>query len=61
MDRALLGLADRVVLDDRRDLVGDLRAAAGDGRTLVVVDVLGGVDDDLDVRRVIELLELERG
>ena len=59
VDRAFLGLTHRVVLDDRRDLVGDLGTATGDGRALVVVDVLGA-DDDLDVGRVVELLELER-
>ena len=58
--RAVADLADGVVLDDRRDLVGDLGTATRDGRALVVVDVLG-VDDDLDVRRVVELLELQRG
>ena len=58
--RAALGVADRVLLDDGRDLIGDLRRPAGDGGALVVVDVLG-IDDHVDGGRVVELFELERG
>ena len=58
--RAALGVADRVLLDDGCDLIGDLRRPARDGGALVVVDVLG-IDDHVDGGRVVELFELERG
>ncbi len=57
--RAVAGVADRPVLQGLGDHVRLLVGAAGGDRALVVVDVLG-VDDDLDVGRVVELAQLHR-
>ena len=55
-----LRLTDGVALEGLADEVDGLGLAAGALGGLVVVDVLG-VDDDLDVLGVVELLELQRG